>query len=249
MNRRRTLLHASLILFTAQLLVMGVVYALVPDLGITYHFDFDSARGFWNVVGSTYRPTFVLMTGTEGTVNVTVRPWHDEIVTLSVTGGGKGITYSIEPISNMTLPAGSNATVTLRIKAAPDTELGRYNLILNVGYIEVDRFGGGRELPPNTYTPPFTLTIIEGNTSTTRTVNTTTYITETVTTTQTITPTSTVSSTTTSSSTTHSNQTTRTSAMTSTGQANEPPLYAWAMSATVAVAVLVAILLLQRRTK
>lgn len=246
-----------------------------------YFFDMDietsTIRGFEKVVQHPQHPNtpdFVLERGRTGTVNLTFTSTEENrtVRVFSIEYGGippynygwsgsprylpDGITASFEP-QNLTLPPRSKATVTMRISAAPDTEIRRYNLTLlyRLGETEIVQGAGAGHS---------TILSIVGETlqSTTNTTNTTTKITcinQTVTTTRTITVTSSNSTTrtittaatpnlsaTTSTPTTVSTTFTSTTTTTSTKQIADSSIYAWAIGAT-AVAVILAVVALRRR--
>lgn len=266
-RKKRILQLVTVSILVAQLLlpvnVILSAYALAPPPGkmSVFHYDFDTANGFdkevkmlGDDIGNT--PVFVLRRGATGTMNITFtsieendtvripsiwyagnaatnyRDWISESIDLP-----NGITVSIEP-QNVTLTPGSKATVTMRISAARDTEIRSYNL--SFSFYEKTENG----IPGSGASDGTVLTIVEGTTpltTTTTTSVTTSNVDRTVTTTSTQTSTST-------STTTLSTIFTSTTTTTLTERASELSTYAWAVVGAIAIAAVLALALLRRKS-
>ena len=256
MLRRRKkillVLAVALILVT-QVLASSViysVYALVPpdDSKVIFHWDLDTVKGFektgWWHEDS---PIFVLRQGMTGSFNITLTSFEDERTVLvgpwrlggnppydkgwgMQFGPPDGISYSFEP-NGTSLAPGAKATTTIRITAAPDTEIRGYNLTV---IVELRNGVTHEEQGHSTI-----LTIVEAGNPLTTTSSIVASNVTTTTTTVTITQTST---------TTFPTTITNTVTSTSAERVADTSIYAWAASATVAAAVFaVVVLLLQRR--
>lgn len=204
-----------------------------PPKQADFDFDFSATTGFEAVVRGG-DPEFVLRRGTTGIFNITLTNvyYNDEmgasIHTLRLhSPAGEdiapdGITYSITP-SEIILDSKSTKTATVRITAAPSTELGTYRLDIN-RHFRSSYEGSGA----SSYS--WTLIIDEGPPLTTTVTATT------------------ISSVTLTSLTTTTATLTETITNTSTKQVAEPLIYTWAIGATVAAAILAVVALRRSKT-
>ncbi len=284
LHRRTILVFATVLVLATQPLLVVLAdnlfhsaYALgppPPSIGITFHFDSNTAKGFEKFVlndDNPQAPEFVLGRGRTGTMNITFTAfketesikendtaripsvWYGGSTATNFYQGGSsskdlpnGITTSVEP-QNITLAPGSKATVTLRISAAPDAEIRKYSLQFSFRFM-TPSYPRGMTASDSTV-----LTVVEGTAPTTiTTITTTTAISTTeVTATSYVnrTLTETFTQTITSTSTATLSSLLTTTATNAIKQAMDSSTYAWAASATIAAVVLAAVLVsLLRRT-
>ncbi len=240
-----------------QILVVGVIqsaYAFypMPTIEVSFNIDRSSAKGFEDVrplspqdIGT---PEFVLKRGNTGTINMTLSSKENETVhvTLSYEGSARdnyrgwreeenipdGITYSIEPSSNITLAPNSTVTETLRISASKDTAIRNYNLSLYLILVKGDRDEGHGYSTSLTIVDNTSSSSISSSTTNTTTTSiakiTAPYITQTTTLTST---------------------TTTTIATKLTEGTAASLVYAWAIAATIIAAALAAVILLRSRRR
>ncbi len=251
MLRKSALLTVAVSIALIQILVAGVIQSAysfypMPPIEVSLNIDRSSAKGFEDVRPLSPQnidtPEFVLKRGNTGTINMTLSSKDNETVhvTLSYEGSARdnyrswseeenipdGITYSIEPSSNITLAPNSSVVETLRISASKDTAIRNYNLTLYLILVKGDRDEG------HGYST--SLTIIDNASSST--TNTTTSIAKI--TAPYIIQTTTLTST-----------TTTTVATRLTEGATASLVYAWAVGTTTIAVALAAVILLRSRRR